>query len=184
MFENCKIGSSPPGLNWPGGMKCHQSNVKTLLVNYLDVHGPQTHKRTWPQGGLDLQLNFFYFAFALLLRDESCESAVQHTSAKSGLLCRTTRFQLLIASVSTVAAATISAVNTLPAKDPPRHSRPPFVTDRSGPSAYPRYSTIFSRNLYSEEKSAHMVLTFQLWADEPWWLRGQTCREMNIQVWQ
>ena len=31
---------------------------------------------------------------------------------------------------------------------------------------------------------AHMVLTFQLWADGPWWLRGQTCREMSIQVWQ
>ena len=26
-------------------MKCHQSNVKILLVNYLDVKGPQTLKR-------------------------------------------------------------------------------------------------------------------------------------------
>ena len=34
------------------------------------------------------------------------------------------------------------------------------------------------------EKAAHTVLTFQLWADGPWWLRGQTCREMSIQVWQ
>ena len=40
------------------------------------------------------------------------------------------------------------------------------------------------KNLYSEEKTAHMVLTFQLQADQPWWLRGQTSRETSIQLWQ
>ena len=36
---------------------------------------------------------------------------------------------------------------------------------------------IFSRNLYSEEKAGHMILTFQLWADEPHWLRGLLCEK-------
>ena len=32
----------------------------------------------------------------------------------------------------------------------------------------------YTTSQFGRKKAAHMILTFQLWADEPWWLQGQT----------
>ena len=60
----------------------------------------------------------------------------------------------------------------------------PLKVERSKPCRHVDWLCFCFCFAFASPFAAHMILTFQLWAGEPWWLRGQTSRETSIQLWQ